>query len=102
MVHFVLKFEPKHLNQFNQEFLTDMTVSKNSIHVRDGGSVGADNEFLYVRIMGSEEKVAAARRLFEEKNFGAIVAAPEADKISQAIDKEEEEAAEGMGMIFGG
>lgn len=101
MVHFVLKFEPKQLNQFNQEFLTDMTVSKNSIHVREGGSVGADKAHLYVRVMGGDEKVAAARKLFKAKKFGEIVPASEADQISKAIDKEEEEAAEGMGMIFG-
>lgn len=101
MVYFVVKFEPKNLNQLNTEFLTDMTVSKNSIHVRDGGSLGLDKTHLYVRIMGGDEKVAAARKLFEEKKFGAIVPQAEADKVSKAIDKEEEEAAEGMGAIFG-
>lgn len=98
---FVAKFEPKDLNRFNTEFLTDMTVSKNSIHVRDGGSIGADKAFLYVRVMGGDEKVAAAKKLFEEKKFGIIVPPAEADKISKAIDKEEEEAAEGMGALFG-
>lgn len=101
MVHFVVQFEPKQLDQFNKEFLTDMTVSKNSIHVRDGSSIGADKQFLYVRVMGGEEKVALARQLFEEKKFGKILPAKDADQISQAIEKEEEDAAEGMGALFG-
>jgi len=101
MAYFVLKFEPKNLSQLNTEFLTDMTVSKNSIHVRDGGSVGAEKNFLYVRVMGGDEKVAAARQVFESKKFGTIVPKAEADKVSNAIDKEEEDAAEGMGAIFG-
>lgn len=101
MAYFVVKFEPKNLNQFNTEFLSDMTISKNSIHVRDGNSVGLDKAFLYVRVMGGDEKVEAARKVFTEKKFGAIVPVSEADKVSKAIDKEEEEAAEGMGAIFG-
>lgn len=101
MVHFVVQFEPKQLDQFNKEFLTDMTVSKNSIHVRDGSSVGQDKQFLYVRVMGGDEKVAAAKKLFEEKKFGTILPQNAADNVSKAIEKEEEEAAEGMGALFG-
>lgn len=101
MVHFVVKFEPKQLDQLNKDFLTDMTVSKNSIHVRDGGSIGLDKKFLYVRVMGGEDKVNAAKKLFVEKKFGEILPGAEADKVSKAIDKEEEEAAEGMGALFG-
>ena len=100
-MYFVVKFEPKQLDQLNRDFLTDMTVSKNSIHVRDGGSIGLDKKFLYLRVMGGEEKVGVAKKLFEEKKFGEIVPQAEADKVSKAIDKEEEEAAEGMGAIFG-
>lgn len=101
MVHFVVQFEPKQLDQFNKEFLTDMTISKNSIHVRDGGSIGLDKKFLYVRVMGGEDKVNAAKGMFVEKKFGTILPQAEADKVSKAIDKEEEEAAEGMGALFG-
>jgi hypothetical protein len=101
MVHFVVQFEPKQLDQFNKDFLSDMAISKNSIHVRDGGSIGADKKFLYVRVMGGEDKVNAAKNIFIEKKFGTILPAADADRISQAIDKEEEEAAEGMGALFG-
>ncbi len=101
MVHFVVQFEPKQLDQLNKDFLTDMTVSKNSIHVRDGGSIGLDKKFLYVRVMGGEDKVNAAKKLFIEKKFGEILPQAEADKVSKAIEKEEEEAAEGMGALFG-
>ncbi|MBI2077417.1 MAG: hypothetical protein HYT80_03465 [Euryarchaeota archaeon] len=102
MALFVVQFAPKDLERFNKEFLTDMTVSKNSIHVRDGASVHMDKAFLYVRVMGGDEKVAAAKKLFVEKKFGALLKDADATKVSAAIDKEEEEAAEGMGMIFGG
>ena len=101
MVYFVVKFEPKQLDQLNKDFLTDMTVSKNSIHVRDGAAVGLDKAHLFVRIMGGDEKVEAAKKLFVEKKFGTIVPQKDADQVSKAIDKEEEEAAEGMGAIFG-
>lgn len=102
MALFVAKFEPKQLDQLNKELLTDMTVSKNSIHVRDGGSVGQDKKFLYVRVMGGDEKVAAAKALFQAKKFGEFLDEKDAQAVSAAINKEEEEAAEGMGMIFGG
>jgi hypothetical protein len=102
MAMFFAKFEPKQLDQLNKELLTDMTVSKNSIHVRDGGSVGLDKKFLYVRVMGGDEKVAAAKALFAEKKFGEFLNEKDTKTVSAAIDKEEEEAAEGMGMIFGG
>jgi len=101
MVYFVVQFEPKQLDQFNKDFLTDMTVSKNSIHVRDGGSIGLDKKFLYVRVMGGDDKVNAAKQLFIEKKFGEILPQADADKVSHAIEKEEEEAAEGMGALFG-
>lgn len=102
MAYFVCRFEPRLLDQLNKELLTDMTVSKNSIHVRDGASVGQDKKFLYVRVMGGDEKVAAAKTLFEAKKFGEFLDPKDATAVSAAIDKEEEEAAEGMGMIFGG
>ena len=102
MALFVVKFAPKDLDRLNKEILTDMTVSKNSIHVRDGASVHLDKAFLYVRVMGGDEKVAAAKKLFEEKKFGDVIPDNDAKKASAAIDKEEDEAAEGMGMIFGG
>jgi hypothetical protein len=102
MALFVCKFEPRLLEILNKELLTDMTVSKNSIHVRDGGSVGQDKKFLFVRVMGGDEKVAAAKALFESKKFGEFLNEKDAKVVSAAIDKEEEEAAEGMGMIFGG
>lgn len=102
MALFVVRFDPKDLNRLNQEFLTDMTVSKNSIHTRDGGSIGMDSKFLYLRVMGGDEKVAAARRIFVEKKFGEILKDADAQRVSKKIDEEEEAAAEGMGMIFGG
>lgn len=102
MAFFVVRFEPKDLNRLNQELLTDMTVSKNSIHTRDGGSIGMDSKFLYLRVMGGEEKVAAACKLFVEKKFGEVLNDVDAKRVSQKIDEEEEAAAEGMGMIFGG
>lgn len=102
MVYFVVKFEPAKLSQLNTELLTDMAVSKNSIHVRDGASIHQEPKCLYIRVMGGDDKVAEARKAFEAKKFGEFLPAADADQVSKAIDAEEEAAAEGMGMIFGG
>src|SRR2546422_7068911 len=98
MAYFVARFEPKELARLNAEILSDMTVSKNSIHVRDGSSVGLDKAFLYIRVMGGDDKVAEAKKFFESKKFGEFLNAKDAEKCHLAINKEEEEAAEGMGM----
>jgi hypothetical protein len=51
--------------------------------------------------MGGEDKVAAAKNLFAEKKFGEVLDEKDALQVSKSIEKEEEEAAEGMGAIFG-
>jgi len=80
----------------------DDTVSRQSIHTRDGKTLGLGGNFLYMRIMGSDAGVAQAKKIVMENKIGETLPVPEAEKVSKAIDAEEDAAAEGMGMIFGG
>ena len=84
------------------EVTSDDVVSRQSIHTREGAALGMQGNDLYVRIQGSDQGVARAKALFDEKKAGETVPANVAEKVSKAIDAEEDAAAEGMGMIFGG
>jgi uncharacterized membrane protein affecting hemolysin expression len=77
MAMVVFKVEPSQAAAL-QQLTSDETVSRQSIHTRDGKTLGLAGNHLYVRVQGSEAGVV------------------------QAIDAEEDAAAEGMGMIFGG
>lgn len=85
-----------------QKLTADDTVSRQSIHTRDAKALGLPGNHLYVRIQGSDAGIAQARKLAMEVKFGEILGDAEAQKVSRAIDAEEDAAAEGMGMIFGG
>jgi hypothetical protein len=77
-------------------------VSRQSIHTRDGKTLGLAGNHLYVRVQGSEAGVVQAKRIVMENKIGEALPPEEAERVSQAIDAEEDAAAEGMGMIFGG
>lgn len=97
----VFKVEPSSAGKL-AEITSDDVVSRQSIHTRDGSAIGMGGPHLYVRIQGSDPGVARAQQLFSEKKAGEALAAKDAEKVSKAIDAEEDAAAEGMGMIFGG
>lgn len=101
MAMIVLKVEPSNAAAL-QKLTQDDTVSRQSLHTRDAASLGLKDNKLYMRIQGSEAGVAQAQKLALEAKIGEVLSDAEAQKISKAIDAEEDAAAEGMGMIFGG
>ena len=97
----VFKVEPSNAAAL-QKVTSDDTVSRQSIHTRDGKTLGMSDSSLYVRILGSDAGVAQAKKLFAEGKVGEPLPEADAERVSKAIDAEEDAAAEGMGMIFGG
>lgn len=85
-----------------QQVTQDDTVSRQSIHTRDAGTLGFEGSHLYVRVQGSDAGVEQAKKLMTEGSIGEPLAGDEADRVSRAIDDQEDQAAQGMGMIFGG
>lgn len=81
---------------------SDDTVSRQSIHTRDAKALGLKGDFLYLRIQGSDAGVDQAKKLAFQNKVGDLLPPEEAATVSEAIDAEEDAAAEGMGMIFGG
>ena len=80
-------------------FTSDDTVSRQSITTREGAALNLDAGVLYVRIAGSEEGVAHAVKLAKEQAIGDLLPAADAAKVAAAIDEEEANAAEGMGLF---
>lgn len=83
-----------------QEVLADDLVSRQSLATRDARALGMDRDGLLVVLEGREEAAdrfaalagEAARRLTGE----------EAERVHRLLKEQEEEAAEGMGFLFGG
>lgn len=101
MAMIVLKVEPSKAAVV-QKVTSDDVVSRQSIHTRDARALGLAGDHLYVRIQGSDAGIAQAKKLAGELKVGEALPTVEADRVSKAIDAEEDAAATGMGMIFGG
>lgn len=101
MAMIVFKIEPSKASSLHT-LTSDDTVSRQSIHTRDGKTLGLGGDFLYMRVMGSDAGVAQAKKIAMELKLGDTLPPAEAERVSKAIDAEEDAAAEGMGMIFGG
>ena len=84
------------INKLKQDDL----VSRQSILTRDASALGIDKDASYVKIEGSQEGLTKATELAEEYGFSKL-SEKEAEEINEKILAEEEEAADGMGMIFG-
>jgi hypothetical protein len=79
--------------------LRDDTISRQSIISRDAKSLGLDSNVKYVYIKGSQEAIDKAKDLF--KDICGPMADDEAKGIIEKIEAQDQEAASGMGMIFG-
>ncbi|MFO8109171.1 MAG: hypothetical protein R6U17_01415 [Thermoplasmata archaeon] len=78
--------------------LSDELVSRQSSSVRDGESLGFEDGTTYALIEGMEEGVGKAEELFKENDIEAM----EDDKeVYEAIKAADEDAAAGVGTIFG-
>ena len=80
------------------DVISDDLVSRQTTSVRDGRSLGFDEDMKYVMVEGSEEAVEKAKELFSEHD---VSESGQAKEIREAIKEEDESAAEGIGTVFG-
>jgi hypothetical protein len=90
---------PKEHERKIDGILRDNLVSRQSITSRDSKSLGLDTNVKYVYIKGSQDAVDKARDLFKE--ITSAMPDNEAKGIIEKIEAQDQEAASGMGMIFG-
>jgi len=77
----------------------DDVVSRQSITAREAKSLGMTGDDRYVLIEGSEPGIARATELL--KDIAKALAGAEAESVYRRIRAQDEEAASGMGLIFG-
>jgi hypothetical protein len=82
------------------KLMKDDLVSRQSLLTRDASALGMDKDVSYLKIEGSEEGLKKATELADEFGFTKL-SEKDAEEINEKILAEEEEAADGMGMIFG-
>jgi len=82
------------------KLMKDDLVSRQSLLTRDASALGIDKDVSYVKIEGSDEGLQKATEMAEEFGFNKL-GEKDAEEINEKIVAEEEEAADGMGMIFG-
>jgi rubrerythrin len=82
-----------------RELLEDDLVSRQSVTLRDAGALGTSHEGLLVVIEGDE----AAITRFEDMAGDVARRLPEkeAAEVFSLLKREEEDAAEGVGFLFG-
>lgn len=80
--------------------INDDLVSRQSILTRDASALGMDKDVSYLKVEGSEDGLKKAAELADEFGFTKL-SEKDAKEINEKILAEEEEAADGMGMIFG-
>jgi hypothetical protein len=97
-VYRVLRFAPGAAEKVSL-LLQDDIVSRQSVTARDAKSLGLPGNDRYVLVEGSD--AAVARALDLTKGTAEAVAAADADRIYRRFRSQDEEAASGMGLIFG-
>jgi len=85
-----------------ERILKDDLVSRQSITTRDASVLGEMGEVRYVLIEGTKDGIKTARELFKSKKVGKALPAKKAKEVREKIKEQEESAAQGMGLIFGG
>ena len=99
MSYFIFEVKTEDVKNINKVAKDDL-VSRQSILTRDASALGIDKDVSYLKIEGSEEGLKKASDLAEEHGFTKL-SEKDAEEINEKILAEEEEAADGMGMIFG-
>lgn len=91
---------PKDSGAQSREILEDDLISRQSVNVRDARSLGLDRDGLLVFLQGE----AAAIERFEELADEDVtrLGSKDAARAAEILRKEEEDAAEGVGLLFGG
>jgi hypothetical protein len=77
----------------------DDVVSRQSITARDAKSLGITGDDRYVLVEGSDAGVARATELL--KDIARALKGAEAERVYRRFRAQDEEAASGMGLIFG-
>jgi hypothetical protein len=77
----------------------DDLVSRQSVTARDAKSLGLRGDDRYVVIEGSEAALARATELL--KDVARPLDGSDADRVYRRFRAQEDEAASGMGLIFG-
>ena len=98
MTYVIFEVKSEEVGKINQ-LIKDDLVSRQSIITRDSNSIDIKGNFSYVKIEGSEEGVKRAEELAKDIGLKKVDK-KQAKKISDKIDKQEDSAATGMGMIF--
>jgi hypothetical protein len=78
----------------------DNLAGRQSITVREARTLGLGGEGSLVLVEGSDEGVARAEDLLKES--GAVLTGADAEKAYRAFRSQDDEAASGMGLVFGG
>lgn len=78
----------------------DNLAGRQSITVRDAKTLGVGGEGSLILVEGSDDGVARADALL--KDAGTALAGPEAEAAYKAFRSQDEDAASGMGFVFGG
>lgn len=77
----------------------DNVAGRQSITVRDARALGIGGEGNLVLIEGSDEGVARAETLL--KDSATLLTGSDAEKAHRAFQAQDDEAASGMGLVFG-
>jgi len=94
----VFCIEPAKIKEID-EALKDDIVSRQSIYIRDAKALGLDNKVRYVLVEGDAKAVDRAVEIFTK--FAKIAPENEGNDVRNRIKSFEEDAASGIGNIFG-
>ncbi len=78
----------------------DNVAGRQSITVREARTLGVGGEGSLVLVEGSDDGVGRAEALL--KDSGTSLTGSDAEKAYQAFRSQDDEAATGMGLVFGG
>lgn len=78
----------------------DDVVSRQSIEVRDASALGLAGEGSIILVEGTEAGVARAEGILKE--LGTKLSGAEAEKAHARFRSQDDDAAAGMGLVFGG
>ena len=98
MAHAILQYKKADAQKV-EAILADDVVSRQSIVLRDGDALGKDKEHKFMLIEGSEAALKRAEELATAA--GGSVVKEGAEALYNTIKSQDEDAASGMGMIFG-
>ena len=98
MTYVIFEVKSEDIGKINKLTKDDL-VSRQSILTRDSNSLDMDGDYSYVKIEGSKEGIKKAEELAKELELKKLDV-KKAKEINKKIEKQEDSAASGMGMIF--